>query len=64
MARNKSYGGAVPVMKDNYQAECDRDTLMRAAEVVGSRLRLRAAMRMMKKQQMGASKMIHVLSKR
>ena len=60
--KKRDYG--VPSAPDHYQADCDRDALLRAAEIVGDRLRLRNAMARLKKQQSGASKMIHVLSKR
>ena len=48
----------------DYRAESDRDALVRAAEIVGDRLRLRAAMGLMRKQKSGMDRMLTVLCKR
>lgn len=53
---------AAPVGQDHWRAESDRDTLNRAAEVVADRIRLRAAMKLMRQQQRGVVRMIGVLS--
>lgn len=59
MARN--YGQSVAKADYNYRAEADKDSLLRAAEIVGDRIRLRDAMHCMRKQQTGMDRMLTVL---
>ena len=47
-----------------YQAEDDHRTLMRAAEVVANKSRVRAAMRLQAKQEKGMATLQSVLAKR
>ena len=57
--------GATPMSATDkqYQAEDDHRTLMRAAEVVANKSRVRAAMRLQAKQEKGMAALQSVLAK-
>lgn len=63
MAKNQTAAPALSEERD-WRAESDKDSLLRAAEIVADRIRLRAAMAKMQKQKRGLDKMLNVLARR